>query len=123
MGDLPPLGNLHQGYWPTRFSTQSYVNRRGLLKEVMGGIDESDISYVSGQIDGYLLCWRIHSDEDKTFDDEHWETLYGSKLVFSNVPAYHNEEARHEDRDKLVITDWDDRTGDELSKRGRFDAR
>jgi len=68
--------------------------------------DESDSTYVRGHIDGYLRGLAQASDESLTFDQERWEELYGSRVVYDSFPAWASKEERNRNEDPVVLCDW-----------------
>lgn len=84
----------------------------------MGKYKESDISYVRGRIEGYLLSIALHSCEDTQFDEERWKEHYGSRVVYNSIPVYPSEEAVREDRNELVLVDWEEATETKYLKEG-----
>ena len=72
--------------------------------------DESDSAYVRGRIDGYLRGLAQSSDGSLAFDQEQWEDLYGSRVVYDSFPAWASKEERNRNEDPVVLCDWMDST-------------
>lgn len=72
--------------------------------------DEFDSSYTRGRIDGYLHAAARYTSEELSFNQDRWEDLYGSCVVYENVPAYPSKEARRKDEGQVVMCDWEDAT-------------
>lgn len=84
----------------------------------MAEYSEEDISYWRGMIDGLVIGIARHTVGDKEFDREHWEELYGSRVVYSSYPYYPSEEARRKDEGGLTLCDWNNETETNYLKEG-----
>lgn len=70
--------------------------------------EESDIDYITGQLDGILLTALLEHSGDLDFDEEKWQDLYGADVTYNTFPAYPSKEAIREGEVPLDIMDWDD---------------
>lgn len=79
---------------------------------------ESDSQYIRGHIDGYLRAIARHSDEDKQFDMDRWEGLYGTRVIYDSFPAWTSTEARDGGEDPITLCDWEHATDTKSLKHG-----
>ncbi|WP_254820838.1 hypothetical protein [Haloglomus halophilum] len=84
----------------------------------MGEYTESDISYLRGRIEGFLQGVARQTPGSKEFDQDQWESLYGTRIIYDNVPAYPSREAHEQDRGGFVLCNWDDATDTKYLKEG-----
>jgi hypothetical protein len=84
----------------------------------MAEYTESDISYFRGRIEGFLQGVARHISGSKEFDQDQWESLYGSRIIYDNFPAYPSQEAREQGRREIVLCNWDDTTDTKYLKQG-----
>jgi len=79
---------------------------------------ESDISYFRGRIEGFLQGVARQTSGSKEFDQDQWESLYGTRIIYDNIPAYPSREARERDQREVVLCNWDDATDTKYLKHG-----
>lgn len=79
---------------------------------------DSDISYLSGYIAGFLVAAARNTPEDKEFDEDRWKELYGTNIVYNSYPYYPTEEARENDERGWNFMDWDDETETKFLEEG-----
>lgn len=79
---------------------------------------ESDISYFRGRIEGFLQGVARQTSESKEFDRDQWESLYGTRIIYDNFPAYPSQEACEQNRREVILCDWDDATDTKYLKQG-----
>lgn len=79
---------------------------------------ESDISYLRGRIEGFLQGVVRQTSGSKEFEQDQWESLYGTRIIYDNVPAYPSQEAREQDQGEIVLCNWDDATDTKYLKQG-----
>lgn len=80
--------------------------------------DEADASYIRGRIDGYLQGVAAHSGQNVQFDQDHWESLYESRVIYSSIPLWASREERRRNAPGVVLCDWIDETETKLLKKG-----
>lgn len=79
---------------------------------------ESDISYLRGRIEGFLQGVVRQTSGSKEFEQDQWESLYGTRIIYDNVPAYPSQEAREQDQGEIVLCNWDGATDTKYLKQG-----
>lgn len=76
----------------------------------MGDYTESDSEYIRGHIEGYDQGISRYIDQHSSFDQDRWEELYGSLVVYDGFPTWPSSNARKRGEDPFVLCDWEDST-------------